>query len=88
MGSLRARFEGTALYLTPDDAFHRNYRNSLWVDFAGADWAAQAMSPEHFDGKYVLIEGIFDQECTGHGALWPAGLRTVWRVLERRASDD
>ncbi len=78
-GFLHVEFEGTALYLSRDDANHLIARNGLWISF-GQD--PEGGAPEQSNRKFVLIEGVFDKELHGHKGLWSGGIRGVWRVMK------
>ncbi len=83
-GFLHVEFEGTALYLSRDDANHLITRNGLWISF-GRDLAGgnlKGVGPQEFNRKFVLIEGVFDKKLLGHMGLWSGGIREVWRVME------
>ncbi len=83
-GFLHVEFEGTALYLSGDDANHLITRNGLWISF-GPDLARgtpRGMGPKQYNRKFVLIEGVFDKTLTGHKGLWSGGIREAWRVME------
>jgi hypothetical protein len=83
-GFLHVRREGTGLYLSRDDANHLIKSNGLAISFGNdrSAWDSQGLSPERFNRKFVMIEGVFDKGLVGHMGMWPAGVREVWRVME------
>jgi hypothetical protein len=88
MGFLHVRFEGTAIYLSKDDAAYGITHNGFWVKF---DKAAipfnDPAGPKEFDGKYVLIEGIFDKDDLGHMSAWQGTIDKVNRIYELRRTN-
>jgi hypothetical protein len=81
-GFLHVQFEGTAIYLSRDDANHLIGRNGLWVSFHPGDWSGLGMNPEQFNRRYILIEGLFDKDRHGHLGAWSGSIHSVWRVME------
>jgi hypothetical protein len=78
-GYLRVEFEGTAIYLSKEDADYGMTRNGFWVDLS----KRAAM----YDRKYVLIEGTFDKDSLGHGSLWQGTITNVSRIVELTKHD-
>lgn len=81
-GFLIVRLEENVLYLSREHADYGITNNGLWIDFDPAAWRAKGMDPRQFDGKYVLIEGIFDKNFHGNLGEFPGMLREVWSVQE------
>lgn len=79
MGYLRVQFEGTAIYLSKEDADYGITRNGFWVTLGKG-------SAKH-DQKYVLIEGTFDKDEMGHLSLWQGTIKNVTRVVELTKHD-
>ena len=63
IGFVSVRFKGTAVYLHRDDYEHAIYKNGLWLDLNGGN---PRREHDEFHEKYVLIEGVFDANMTGH----------------------
>ncbi|HLP08077.1 MAG TPA: hypothetical protein VK178_07915 [Opitutaceae bacterium] len=74
-GFLRIEFEGNALYLAETDYRHRIGKNGLWVD--ASDERLRELS--NFSGHYVLIEGVFEPDDTGHMGAFSGAIRDVNR---------
>ena len=70
-GFYRNEFEGTGIYLHREDYEQGLAKNGLWVHRSSA---------EH-DLSYVLIEGRFDAEMTGHLGLWSGSIDDVTRMI-------
>jgi hypothetical protein len=81
-GYLRIGFEGSAIYLSQTDSEHLITKNGFWVSLHGGNWKGAGLEPEQFDGKYVLLEGLFDKDNLGHLDGWSGTLCQVWRVME------
>ena len=77
LGFLHVEFEGTALYLSRDDANYLITRNGLWISF---ERSPGPKSP--VNRKFVLIEGTFDKTLVGHMGSWSGGIRAIRRVEE------
>lgn len=78
-GYLRVQFEGTAIYLSKEDADYGMTRNGLCVTVGKG-------SAKH-DQKYVLIEGTFDKDLMGHMSAWQGAIKNVTRVVELTKRD-
>lgn len=68
IGYLVIEFEGDALYLHGDDALFRISANALAVQ----------VTPDMHErkdvlGGYVMLEGVFDPDATGHRGAFPSG---------------
>jgi hypothetical protein len=82
-GYLLVRFEGTAIYLSKDDAEYGIARNGFSVTFDGRAVPYKGLAgPTEYDRKYVLIEGTFDKQDRGHMSAWQGTIRNVTRVVE------
>jgi hypothetical protein len=84
-GYLRVAFEGTAIYLSKDDADYAISSNGFWVDFDKDEIADDVAAK--FDGKYVLIEGRFNKDNRGHMSAWQGSVEHVNRVLAKTRND-
>ena len=82
-GYLHVRFEGTAIYLSKEDADYLMTRNGLWVSFDKRAVPYEGIvGPTQFDRKYVLIEGTFDKNDMGHKSSWQGAIENVTRIYE------
>ena len=72
-GYVTLEFEGTAIYLSKDDADKHQNKNGLWLTLSNF--------PEHkdLDGKLCLIEGIFNSKHKGHFGLWSGSIGKITR---------
>lgn len=84
-GYLRLEPEGTAVYLSKDDADYRISANGFWISFHGN--AIPNKTAVQYDRKYVLIEGRFDKDNRGHTSAWQGAIEDVDRVLEMARRD-
>lgn len=68
-------FEGNALYLSEQDWKH--FTNAaVWINLGDEISYEEA---QKYNGKYVLVEGIFDQEDKGHMGLFHGAISDVSR---------
>ena len=86
-GFIRLEFEGNGIYLSRDDANYLIAKNSLWVEFDQNLWTDPANGKrididKMFNGKFVLIEGIFDKNNKGHMGLFSGAIKKISRVME------
>ena len=75
IGFVRLEFEGNAIYLHQDDYKHGIPKNGLWIDVTDNMRKKKA----DFDQKYVLLEGTFDVNDTGHMGLWSGSIQKISR---------
>lgn len=89
-GFYRLGFELSALFASKDDADYFIGKNSLWITFNNKDLKLESPSSkfnplrrdERFDGKYVLIEGIFNKDACGHLGMSAGEIKNVSRIVE------
>lgn len=79
MGYLRVQFEGTAIYLSKEDADYGITRNGFWIDLS--------KDAVKYDRKYVLVEGTFDKNSLGHMSLWQGTITRITRIVELNKND-
>jgi len=83
-------FEGNSVYLCKDSWFNFVSKNALWLSIGGEIiddelWYyinGELISEEDaqkYNGKYVLIEGTFDMNITGHRGLYSGGIYNINR---------
>lgn len=73
-------FERHALYLSELDAMKGLSKNGVWLDFS----SYRVNDPKMFNNTYVLVEGIFDMNMLGHGALYSGGIREISAMVRWR----
>lgn len=94
-GVIVLEFEGNALYLSAADAERNVFKNAVWLELNYSKFGIPEKKPsdpeqlkqakriakslENMDGKYVLIEGIFDNNSSGHLGLF-SGEINVTRI--------
>lgn len=70
-------FEGDAIYLSKDDWKYNIFQNGLWIDLGAISISyEEAVS---FNGKFVIIEGVFDKDDKGHLSAWPGTIKEISR---------
>lgn len=72
-------FEDMAVYLSPYD-YEYGTRNSIWLEM-DLDYYDDATFSEmvHCNGKYVIVEGIFNKDNTGHMSAYSGALEQISR---------
>jgi hypothetical protein len=80
IGYVRLEFEGDAIYLHQDDGMLGIYKNGLWIDVT----YDIRKKEEEFDRKYVLVEGTFNSERTGHFGLFSGTIEKIKRFQKWR----
>ena len=75
IGILNLEFEGTALYLRPNDAstIPTNYKNGFWISIPAETYKAK----KALHRKPVILEGTFDVSLKGHLSGWQAGITDI-----------
>ncbi len=82
-GYLHVEFEGTAIYLSKEDAEYGMTRNGFCVSFDKESVPYEGIvGPVQFDRKYVLIEGTFNKNNMGHMSSWQGAIQGVNRIME------
>lgn len=86
-GFIILEFEGNAIYLTKDDAQYGVTKNGLWVEFDPNLWIDPSTDKridleKQFNGKFVLIEGIFNKDEFGHMGMNSGSIKSITRIME------
>jgi len=81
IGYMKLEFEGNALYLHAEDYKHSLNRNGLWLEISNGE---SEKFGECKSKSYVLLEGKFNAENTGHFGLWSGGLENITRCTPWR----
>jgi len=82
IGVAHLEFETNGVYLTKEHCEERIHKNGLWIE---SDYEALKTTEDKlasYNGKYVLMEGVFDKNCTGHFGMWSGGLVKISRYDE------
>lgn len=74
IGASQIAFEGSEVCLSKDDLLFQISSNCLYLKF---DIKTDNLTS--FNGKYVLIEGVFDAKDKGHGSLNSGTIKEVTR---------
>ena len=70
------QFEGDCLFLSKED--YKYYTdNRIWLQLS--DHATPYQEAKTYNGKYVLVEGIFDKDDRGHLDLFMGSIKNVTR---------
>lgn len=69
-------FEGDAIYLSRDDYKYVS-NNGLWIELG--EKATSYDEAKKLNGKYVIVEGTFDKNDTGHMGMWSGSIKKISR---------
>ena len=75
-GFVRIEFEGNALYLHQEDDAQGLTDNGIWLDVP----EALRRNAAAVNGKYGIVEGVFDAKHQGHMGLWSGTIRKITRM--------
>ena len=70
-------FEGDYISLRKDDRKYGASKNALWISF-DTDIISYEEA-QQYNGKYVIVRGIFDMYDPGHGSLFSGTIKNVSR---------
>ena len=79
IGVSRIEFEGDGIWFTKEHYEHNVNMNSLWIEPDYDALGATRQQLEQFNGKYVLIEGVFDKDNHGHLGMYNGAIEKVTR---------
>jgi hypothetical protein len=74
-GWVNLEFEGNAVYLSRADWEHAIYRNGLWLDLPDSLRFVRDFKP-----RYMLVEGRFVADRTGHFGMWSGSITDIKRL--------
>jgi hypothetical protein len=75
IGFVKLEFEGNAIYFHQDDYKFGISKNALWLDITEDIRKKQA----HFDERYIILEGTFNAENTGHMGMFSGSIQKISR---------
>jgi hypothetical protein len=79
-GFLNIEFEGDAIYIHKEDYEQQLYSNGLWVDLT--EEQIKEIDSLKLNKQYVLLEGTFDKNRSGHMGLWSGEIKNVTRITK------
>ena len=79
IGVSRIKFEDNGIWFSKEHYRHCVYKNSLWIELDYKALGATPQQLEKFNGKYVLMEGVFDKDNHGHMGMSSGALEKVTR---------
>lgn len=91
-GVANFEFEGNALFLHRED-FKIGTKNAVWLSpSTSALKVDEATLAKDFNGKYVVVEGIFDMNNHGHMDLFSGSINNVsriasWKIVPQKVSN-
>ncbi|MGI9101351.1 MAG: hypothetical protein ACR2IF_02800 [Terriglobales bacterium] len=78
-GYVSLEFEDYGLYFSRDDYEHLTGSNGVWLDFEPGVLKDKTQIKE-LQGRYVLVEGVFDAKSFGHMGSFAGTLRRITRI--------
>ena len=69
-------FEGNCLSLSKEDLKY-GVGNSIWIELSAK--AITYEEAKNYNGKYVIVEGIFDQDDCGHMDMFRGAIKSISR---------
>lgn len=79
IGYLNLEFEGNAIFLSELDFENSNTKNAVWLSFSKKADMKEIMK---LNGKFVMIQGIFDRDYKGHMSLFAGSINEIIQVDE------
>jgi len=73
VGVASIKFEITGLYISEADMRNAVTKNGLWIDVPSNE------ATRKLNGKYVIVEGVFDPSRKGHLGMWSGMIKDVSR---------
>ena len=79
IGVGRIEFEGNTLYLSKDDYLYGVHKNAIWISVNYKALNTTEKELEKWNGKYVILEGIFNKKNTGHMNMFSGSIENITR---------
>ena len=79
IGYLNLEFEGNAIFLDELDFENSNTKNAIWLSFSRKADMKEIMK---LNGKYVMIQGVFNKDYKGHMSLFAGSIDEIIQVDE------
>ena len=73
VGVATIKFEVTGLYISEADMLNAVTKNGVWIDVPSNE------ATRKLNGKYVIVEGVFDPTRKGHLGMWSGMIKDVSR---------
>ena len=81
IGAINLEFEGNSICIHKDDVVERISKNCLWLTLNEKLLAVNTLKLRKYNGKYVLLEGVFNAKNAGHLDLYSGSVDRVWRLM-------
>jgi len=81
IGAFSMAFEGQELCVHKEDLLQGLEKNCLWIEPNLNVLGASRNTLSELNGKYVLVEGTFEQDNHGHFGLFSGAITGIWRVM-------
>lgn len=74
------QYEGNGIYLSIEDYNHSITKNALWLNINENILNVNPNELKSFNGKYILIEGVFNSKNTGHLGIYSGSIEKISRI--------
>ena len=72
-------FESNGLYLSKEDLENGVTKNALWIEINPQTVGKTEKELSKYNGKYILVEGVFIKDNTGHMGLKSGSIMNISR---------
>lgn len=79
IGVCELEFEGCGLYFSKDDYDYGISKNAVWIDIDEESFSENYDSLKNMNGKYVIIEGVFESDDNGHLDMYSGSIGNITR---------
>lgn len=87
-GILEWEFESHSVYLTRDDYNYGITKNAIWLDTNEEEFFEKSDDLNKMNGKYVIIEGVFNSGENGHFDMYSGAIENVTRMELWKSRDE
>lgn len=88
IGVCEYEFEGYGLYLSINDYDYGISKNAIWLELDENDLLNNNSDLKFMNGKYVIIEGIFEGNDNGHLDLYSGTIKNITRMNVWKSEDE
>ena len=79
-GVLEWGLESHGIYLTRDDYNYGITKNAVWLDIDDEMYSQRNDEFNKMNGKYVIVEGVFNSDENGHFDMYSGSIENVTRL--------
>ena len=79
IGVVKIEFEGNQIFTSKEHYEYSISKNALWINLNSDCLGVSKEELKKYNGQYVLIEGIFDKNNTGHMGMNSGSINNISR---------